>query len=224
MIKIFRGLLDLLYPPRCVFCRALTTVEGEGVCPECRETLPWTEDGAEKYGEGFTVCVAPLYYRDSVRESLHRYKFGGAEGFAETYGPLLAECIRTKLKLRGGYDLISWVPLSRARLRERGYDQAKLLARAAARALGEPFVPTLEKRKDVAKQSAAGGAEKRRANIAGAYRVPEPETVAGKRVLLIDDIVTTGATLSECARTLRAAGAAAVVCAALASTPGEDLE
>ena len=222
MVKIFRGLLDLLYPPRCVFCRRLTGGGGAGVCPECRETLPWTEDGAEKRGEGFTVCVAPLYYRDNVRESLHRYKFGGAEGFAETYGPLLAECIQTKL--RGGYDLISWVPLSRKRLRERGYDQAKLLAHAAARALGEPLVPTLEKRKDVAKQSAAGGAEQRRANIAGAYRVPEPETVAGKRVLLIDDIVTTGATLSECARTLRAAGAAAVVCAALASTPGEDLE
>ena len=222
MVKIFRGLLDLLYPPRCVFCRRLTDDSGAGVCSECRETLPWTEDGAEKYGEGFTVCVAPLYYRDNVRESLHRYKFGGADGYAETYGPLLAECIQTKL--RGGYDLISWVPLSRKRLWERGYDQAKLLAHAAARALGEPLVPTLEKRKDVVKQSTVGGAEQRRANIAGAYRVPEPETVAGKRVLLIDDIVTTGATLSECAGTLRAAGAAAVVCAALASTPGEDLE
>ena len=217
MIKALRVLLDLLYPPRCVFCRALTTTAGgERICPECRETLPWTEDGAEKYGEAFSVCVAPLYYRDNVRESLHRYKFGGAAGYAETYGPLLAECVRTKL--RGGYDLVSWVPLSRKRLRERGYDQAKLLAAATARALGEPLVPTLEKQVDVAKQSAAGGAEQRRANIAGAYRVPYPETVAGKRVLLIDDIVTTGVTLSECAKTLRAAGAAAVVCAALASS------
>ena len=67
MVKAFRALLDLLYPPRCVFCRRLTDDGGAGICPECRRTLPWTEDGAAKHGEGFSLCVAPLYYRDNVR-------------------------------------------------------------------------------------------------------------------------------------------------------------
>ena len=68
------------------------------------------------------------------------------------------------------------------------------------------------------KQSTVGSAEKRRANIAGAYRAADPELVQGKRILLIDDIITTGSTLSECARTLREAGAAEVLCAAVART------
>ena len=118
--------------------------------------------------------------------------------------------------LAGEYELLSWVPLSKKRLRERGYDQARLLAEATAPLLGLPAVPTLEKRRNTAKQSTIGAAEQRRANIAGAYRVPDPERVRGRRILLLDDIVTTGSTFSECAATLREAGAAQVVCAAVA--------
>ena len=208
-------LLDLLYPPRCAFCRALTG-KGAGVCPRCRDTLPYTKAPVEKRGDFFVRCVAPLYYEDDVRESLHRYKFSQAAGYADAYAPLVADCVRERLA--GEYDLISWVPLSRKRLRERGYDQARLLAEAVAPLLGGEAVSVLEKVKNVAKQSTVGDAAARRANIAGAYRVPEPDLVAGRRILLLDDIVTTGATLSECARTLADAGAARVVCAAVAQT------
>ena len=212
----FTPLLDLLYPPRCAFCRKLVP-SGETVCAHCLDTLPYTSGaGGEKHGEFFKVCVAPLYYEKDVRESLHRYKFGEATGYAAAYAPFVADCIRDRLD--GQYDLISWVPLSRKRLRERGYDQSKLLAEAIAPLLGGAEVSVLEKRKDVAKQSTMGSAEKRRANIAGAYRVPDPARIAGKRILLIDDIVTTGSTLSECARTLLEADAERVVCAAVART------
>ena len=91
-----------------------------------------------------------------------------------------------------------------------------LLASAAALELGEVAVETLRKRRDAAPQSVTGSIEKRRANISGAYEVIDPELVEGRRILLIDDIVTTGATAAECARTLGGAGAAKVVCAALA--------
>ena len=77
-------------------------------------------------------------------------------------------------------------------------------------------VETLRKKKDVAPQSGTGGIEKRRANISGAYEVIDPELVEGRRILLIDDIITTGATVSECARTLGLAGAESVVCASVA--------
>ena len=189
------------------------------ICGECLDSLPFTKDGGGKTGEFFTACVAPLYYEGNVRESLLRFKFKDATGYAEEYGKLLADCIRTHLA--GRYDLISWVPLSRKRLKERGYDQAMLLALAAALELDDVAVSTLEKPLEAEKQSTMGSAEKRKANISGAYRAVDPELVEGKRILLIDDIVTTGATLSECAKTLLAAGAGEVLCAAVACTREE---
>ena len=184
------------------------------ICGECLDTLPFTKNGGEMNGEFFELCVAPLYYEGDVRESLLRFKFKDATGYAEEYGKLLADCIRDNLA--GRYDLISWVPLSRKRLKERGYDQAMLLAMAAALELDDVAVSTLEKPLEAEKQSTMGSPEKRRANIAGAYRAVDPELIDGKRILLIDDIVTTGATLSECAKTLLSAGAKQVLCAAVA--------
>ncbi len=206
--------LDILFPPRCVFCRKFIRSGTQLICDDCRSSLPITRDGGEKSGEFFSVCVAPLYYEGDVKESLLRFKFKGATGYSKVYGELLADCIRENLA--GRYDLISWVPLSRNRLSERGYDQSMLLAMAAALSLDDVAVSTLEKTLDVEKQSLMGSAEKRRANISGAYRATDTELVEGKRILLIDDIVTTGATLSECAKTLLGAGAAEVVCAAVA--------
>lgn len=130
-----------------------------------------------------------------------------------TAASLPTRCARS---WRGEYDLVTWVPLSRRRLRERGYDQARLLARSTARELGLPLTPTLHKQRNTQPQSGTGDAAKRRANIAGAYRMKQGADVTGKRVLLMDDIVTTGATLSECARVLGKAGAEQVVCATVA--------
>ena len=113
-------------------------------------------------------------------------------------------------------DLITWVPLSRKRLRKRGYDQAKLIAEAVSVRLGVPCVPVLRKLRNIRAQSSLQDAVQRQRNIRNVYSVSEPEKIRGKRILLIDDIVTTGATLSECARTLREAGAAEVIAAAAA--------
>ncbi len=206
--------LDILFPPRCVFCRKFLRTSQHTVCDNCLKTLPYTKDGGEKKGEFFSVCIAPLYYEDDVRESLHRFKFKGATGYSKTYGKLLADCISENLA--GRYDLISWVPLSRNRLHERGYDQSMLLAMATALELDDVAVSTLDKTLEAEKQSLMGSAEKRRANISGAYQAVDPVLVDGKRILLIDDIVTTGSTLSECAKTLLAAGASEVLCAAVA--------
>ena len=211
---IISGILDILFPPRCVFCRRFLRSGEKLICADCVDKLPYTTGGGRQTGDFFSVCVAPLYYEGHVRESLLRFKFKDATGNAKAYGKLLAQCIRAELS--GGYDLISWVPLSSKRLKERGYDQSMLLAMAAALELEDVAVCTLEKVKDVPKQSQMGSEEKRRANISGAYRAADPELVTGKRVLLIDDIVTTGSTLSECARTLLEAGAAQVLCAAVA--------
>ena len=209
-------LLDLLFPPKCVFCRKLLHRGEEGLCASCRSGLPWTLAGeAEQRPEFVSLCVSPLWYQDDVRASFHRYKFQGSRGYAKTYGRLVAQCVQDHLA--GRYDLITWVPLSRARLRQRGYDQAMLLASAAALALDDVAAETLCKVRDTEAQSGLGKNDaSRRANVLSAYQVTDPALVEGRRVLLIDDIVTTGSTLSECARVLRTAGATDVVCAALA--------
>lgn len=209
-------LLDLLFPPKCVFCGKVLSGGERGFCARCQKELPWlTGEAAEQTGEFFSLCASPLAYRDQVRDSIRRYKFKGRQGYHKTYGRLVAQCVQDHLA--GRYDLITWVPLSRARLRQRGYDQAMLLASAAALALDDVAAETLCKVRDTEAQSGLGKNDaSRRANVLSAYQVTDPALVEGRRVLLIDDIVTTGSTLSECARVLRTAGAADVVCAALA--------
>ena len=208
------GLLNLLFPPKCVFCGKILKAGQRDICPGCADNLPYTE-GRAKQGRGdfFDVCVSPLYYRGIVRESFLRYKFSGKRSYAPVYGRMLAACVREHL---GEFDLITWVPVSKRRLRERGYDQSELLCSFMAAELGKESTALLKKIKENPAQSSLVGAEKRRANVLGAYKVLSPEKAAGKRILLVDDIFTTGATLSECARTLLMAGGESVVCATFA--------
>lgn len=171
-------------------------------------------------GDFYSDCISPLYYEGSVQESIHRFKFNGSQWYHRTYGPILAACINEHYAER--YDIISWVPVSKHRLRQRGYDQAKLLALSTAKALDVTPMATLSKAKNVAAQSSLGGKDQRKANISGAYQCLDATLVAGKRVLLIDDVVTTGATLSESARCLLMAGAEEVLCATLARTTAQE--
>ena len=213
-------LLDLLFPPKCVFCGKVLSSGERGFCVRCQKELPWLEGAAaEQSGEFFSLCASPLAYRDQVRDSIRRYKFKGRQGYHRTYGRLVAQCVRDHLA--GRYDLITWVPLSDRRRKERGYDQAFLLCSAAALELGGTAVETLRKDRNTRAQSGLDDDGARRANVLGAYAIVDPERVAGKRVLLIDDVITTGSTISECARILRAAGASDVVCATLARARGK---
>ena len=107
------------------------------------------------------------------------------------------------------------------RLRQRGYDQARLLAESACRLWETKPLPLLRKTVHNPAQSGLKEAAARRANVLGVYEAVDPERISGHRILLVDDICTTGATLAECARVLREAGAADVVCAAAALTPLE---
>ena len=213
--SFLHGIIDMMFPPRCTFCHRILKGKESGLCEECRKSLPETEGaGALQRGEFFSVCVSPLYYKGDVRESLLRFKFQKTSNYAGTYGKILAGCIREHLQ--GKYDLITWVPLSKKREKTRGYDQSMLLAMAVALELDDVAVETLVKTLDVPAQSGLEAAEQRRANVLGAYEVKDQDLITGNRILLIDDIVTTGSTLSECARVLRTAGAKDVVCAALA--------
>ena len=117
---------------------------------------------------------------------------------------------------------VCWVPVSKKRRRVRGYDQSELLARVIAKKLSLPLVPALQKHAERGPQSQLKDAAQRRSNASGAFSVLPGADVSGKTLLLIDDIVTTGSTLSECCRVLKGAGAARVACAAFASPRNEN--
>lgn len=210
-----KRILDLIFPRKCVFCGRILDCGEKFVCKRCDEELPFTEGvQSVRQGEFFDFCVAPFYYRGRVRESVLRYKFGGKCAYAAAYAGFMQDCISKNIKTE--VDVITWVPISGKRLRKRGYDQAELLAEEMARLMGRGAVGTLEKVKDNDAQSGIDRPEKRRANVLGVYRASCPEMIRGKRILLIDDVITTGATMSECARTLLMAGAEEIICAALA--------
>ncbi|MGI5934737.1 MAG: ComF family protein [Lawsonibacter sp.] len=208
-------LLDLLFPMKCPFCQHILEDPRAPVCPDCQKTLPWlTGRQAERPVEFTSGCLSPLAYRGRVPDSIHRYKFPGTPSYAGAYGLLAAQCVRDNRT--APLDLVTWVPLSPKRKRKRGFDQAEALARAAAQELDLPVCGTLEKVRNNDPQSRLHEASERRANVLGVYCLREGVELAGRHILLVDDVVTSGATLSECARLLRSAGAAEVLCTTLA--------
>ena len=214
-MKLLDALLDLIYPPRCPFCRRLLQKKETLVCPDCLRSLRRVPESAQRRDiKNITLAVAPLCYEGDVRASLLRYKFHGVTAYARVYADFIQKCIDENAF---SCDSITWVPLSKRRLRTRGYDQAELIARELAKGMGLPCERLLVKTVNNRAQSRTGSAEARRANAAGVYVCPCPEKVKGKRVLLVDDIITTGATVLECARVLKTAGCGEVYAAAAAT-------
>ena len=207
-MKILDLIAHLLYPWKCVFCESV--LKDTDICRECEEKLPYTVgDSAMQKFPFIDKCVSPLYYKDKVRASVHRYKFGGCSAYSRRYAALMSDCVENNLDCRSS-DVISWIPLSKKRLRQRGYDQARLIAEEIAAKTGLPCRQLLQKVKNNSAQSLTRDAKQRRENVAGVYALDDGADVSGLRILLVDDVVTTGATMSEAARILRKEGAKSV--------------
>ena len=204
----------LLFPEKCVLCRKLLESGQIDLCTGCRIEAPQWRKPKDKI-PFIKELLALWHYEDNVRNSLLRYKFYGKRSYHISYGRLLA--MKLLEELDGEFDLITWVPISRRRKFRRGYDQVELLALAVGKELGMDAVPCLKKIRHNPAQSTIIGSAQRRANVLNVYKVQHPENFTGKRILLLDDIVTTGATVSECARVLLTAGAKEVYCAAIAA-------
>ena len=213
-MKLYYFLMNLLFPPKCILCGRLLEKREQDLCRECRcdsPEYPFRKENIQ-FLDSFT---AVWYYEGSVRKSLLRYKFYNSRSFADGYGRLLAmKLLQTH---PDGFDCLTWVPVSRLRKFRRGFDQVELLAKAVGRELGMTPVPLLKKVRHNRPQSGISDASKRRANVLGAYREVNREAISGKRILLLDDILTTGATAGECARVLLTAGAKEIHCAAVAA-------
>ena len=206
-------MMSLLFPRKCILCRRLLRREELDLCGDCRRNTDPYASGERKF-KFLDSMTAVWYYEENVRRSIVRYKFYGARYLAANFGRLIAmRVLQEELE----FDLITWVPVSRWRKLRRGFDQVELLAKAVSPELGIRAEGLLEKIRNNQANSGLKTSAERRANVLGAYRAVHPELLRGKRVLLLDDIVTTGATASECARVLLTAGAEEVIFAAVAA-------
>jgi ComF family protein len=209
----------------CVICgerlfspHALSVVEDDGGprCGLCRRIDP-----------PFARAVAYGSYEGGLRELIHLLKYSGVRPAANVLGRMLAEAI-AELEPDFSADTIAVVPvpLYRAKLRQREFNHAELIAKSAVKLAavkqGVPsrllFSPEVLVRKRETPSQTGLTRHQRRENVRGAFAVPHPETVKGHEVLVVDDVFTTGATVSECARVLRRAGAAKVWVATVART------
>lgn len=205
-------LFDLLFPARCLLCGERVS-PGEDICPGCRQEVPpkpfrrlYSLPGSG--ADGFQV-TAPMDYTGGFRKTLYRFKFQGEYGLSRPLGRLMAKAVPEG----ESFYCVAWVPMTGKKRREWGYDQSRLLAKAVARALGLPCRPLLEKTRETDTQHELSRRDREK-NVRNAYSARGE--AAGKSILLVDDIITTGATLTECAEALYRAGAKRVagLCAA----------
>lgn len=208
------GILNLLFPPKCILCQKVLEGGETDLCHECRIHSPECA-GIHKNFSFLDSWTAVWYYKGNIRKSILRFKFYGARHYAAAYGQALA--MRIQQEYAEQFDILTWVPTSRLRRLKRGYDQAQLLAEAVGQELGMTPLGTLKKVRHNRSQSGITGQAKRRANVLGAYKAVCPQEISGKRILLLDDVITTGATAGECARVLLTAGAKEVHCGCIAA-------
>lgn len=207
-LKLKTKILDLLYPQglKCAVCKKEAIING-GACEACRAKLRAYDDVFIPAGlEGFT---AGFIYNEEIRSVIHRFKYDDEPYLAHFLADSI--CIPKEWRI----DILVPVPLHPKRLKERGCNQSELLARELSRGIGiHVETELLHRIRETGSQTELSEAERRR-NVENAFRADKGSD--GKTILLIDDVCTTGSTLSECAKTLKNAGACAVYGASAAA-------
>ena len=232
--EMWEALLSLVYPPHCLACRVSLEDEPGGLCPACWERLELIEGpvcdrcGCPSRAESPVCencrdkafrfarmrCLAP--FGPEIQDLVHGLKYKGRVSVARDLGRRLGHSL-SSCGFAAGVDLLHPVPLHGARRRERGYNQSTLIARAVSEATHIPVRTGLLSRTRQTVTQTGLDLAARAENVKDAFRVRKVAAVSGKRIILVDDVITTGATCSACADALLAAGAREVRVAALAS-------
>ncbi len=224
--KAILGSVDkLLFPPVCLACNAPIDSAAEVLCPECRERLlPIAQNYCDKCGAPledyrceacshlvyeFDYARAAFVYQAPAQELVHHLKYDGLRSPAAFFSQALTRIPAAK-RFAHSFDLIMAVPLHRVRERDRGYNQSELLGRALAEELGLPFAQPVIRRLNTRSQTNLSR-QARLDNLSGAFRLRRRADVAGKKIIVVDDVFTTGTTVNEVSRVLKAGGAARVV-------------
>jgi len=217
--SLLEGIRDLMYPPLCEGCGSRLDASESTLCRDCIAALPRTEGFHEK------LSVAPPHYLDAawslylfserIQDLMHLLKYQQRTRIA---GELIAwEASRIREMTRNWQvDGVMAIPLHRRKYRERGFNQVASAVRILSRVLDTPDQSSLIRRIRYTPSQTKLNAMERARNVAGAFRVIDMEVVAGKRILLVDDVLTTGSTANACAAELKQAGAAAVFLLTLA--------
>jgi len=239
LLDLARGAADLIFPNACLLCdaaeagaepfrhglcstcRVAVTADPAVRCPKCAATVgPHTDlkggcPACRGRGFGIEAAVRLGPYEEPLRTGVLRAKGSAGEPVAEMLGRTFAEARATELRALNATVIVP-IPLHWRRRWTRGYNQAAAVARELAAALKLPFQPSWLVRTKPDEQHAQPSAAARAANIRGAFRVGRRASFAGAAVLVVDDVMTTGSTVAEAARVVRAAGTARVCVAVLA--------
>ena len=225
---MFDKILSFLFPSPCVMCqkpagrnrfvctaceKSFSLLRPAAVCKTCLAPVPADAEVCGrclKNNPAYDRLVACTSYQGNLRTSLHRYKFGGRSDLHTSFAIMM----RAQLLSFGctDFDVVVPTPLSKERLRERGFNQAELIAKDIAKQFHAPCVSNaLKKCRDTERQSELDMHQRDR-NVRGAFALSSPDAVRGKKVLLVDDIFTTGATMREAAKTLSAVSKSVTAC------------
>lgn len=212
-------ILSLFFPVKCPYC-SKTINRNISECNACRSQF--SEFFRTKSLPSGEICTSPFVYDSAVKDAVIGYKFYNKKYNAKSFSTAVCNAVENVYKdIR--FDIVTYVPLSKQRYKERGFDQSELIARNIARYFEKPFSKLLSKTKHNREQHTLS-AKDRIQNVKGVYSPVNAEKISGKTILIIDDVVTTGNTLAECCRVLKDNGADKVLCATVAVAGDSSLE
>ncbi len=192
---------------RCKKCSTpIDAVYGDMLCPRCRK---------KRY---FDKVLSPFAYKGKIKSALVKYKFHRAKSYARTFASCMLLELNSFDDIYNDIDVISFIPLHPVRLGERGYNQSELIAEYLSEMTGRPLMKSLRCTR-YSKPLSSQKHKNRKKLVKGLFEVLKPSDIKGLNILLVDDIITTGATISECSRILKRAGAKKVYGIAVAATP-----
>ncbi len=233
--KIVSAAVDVLFPSHCVACGAAVPYAAHLLCACCRGKIEPVRDGCPRCSgiltdDGCTLCgnrrfyplrhIAVAEYEGPLEKALHGLKFSGR---SRLHRPLVGLMHAALADIATVVEIVTAVPMNRDKKWKRGFNQSELMARLLARRLGRPYVALLAENPRTATQRTLHSRD-RYLNVLGRYGAINATATSGKRVLLVDDVLTTGATINECARMLVSSGAAEVISVTVARAGIKKLE
>ncbi len=204
--------LEMLFPPKCPYCSKVISYDMTE-CLACRAAYP-LDPMIEVTPKG-DICIAPFTYEEKIAEAIKNYKFKGVVFNAKSFSAAIVSAIRKTYYKDMCFEVVTSVPMTLSRKKNRDFNQSELIAKNAAELLDKPYEELFVRTVDTSYQHYLER-DKRIQHNKNYYSVIDEEKIRGKKILLIDDIMTSGATLSACSEVLKDAGAERVLCAVAA--------